>query len=149
MLSAPPHLTLGYPSDIIPAGVQKTLHDSKPDRVRYKGEHDGDLQLSFLERNRGRRRDCDDDNRPLRSELVDKRFQPNGVSFPAEKIDVRVPVAKLAERFEPQMDSCALRKSTVQNTDPRPVLRARRKGPRARRRTAEKPDAIAPLHLSP
>ncbi len=53
-LPADPSFTVSYSSEIT-AWVRKTLHDSKPNRVRYKGEHDGDLQLSFLERNRGRR----------------------------------------------------------------------------------------------
>ena len=64
--------------------------------------------------------DSDDDIWVLRSDLGDKRVQPIGVSFSAQKINRRraaVLVAKFAERLEQQMDRCAVRKSAVKNDD--------------------------------
>jgi hypothetical protein len=103
------------------------LSTTQADRVWHEGEHDLDRESGLLKRSDRRRRNCDDDLRPLRREVSDEGVQAIDIPFSAKYLDMRgaaVLVAKCGKRLEQQMDRGAMGEPAVQNTDMRTSLRA-------------------------
>ena len=90
--------------------------------------------------------DRDDDVGSFRREFGDEESQLVSVSFRAQQLDDRAAsifVAELPKLGKQQMDRRAVREATVQDTDPRPLSRPRRR----RERCGEDPgDDRTPPH---
>jgi hypothetical protein len=111
----------------VAGGVCEALNETQADRVRHEGEHDLGRESGLLKRSDRRRRNCDDDLRPLRREVSDEGVQAIDIPFSAKYLDMRgaaVLVAKCGKRLEQQMDRGAMGEPAVQNTDMRTSLRA-------------------------